>query len=247
MKNLNENAVHQHMTIHQWAEEDRPREKLIARGADHLSDIELLSILIGTGTRKKTAFDLARELLMVAENKIVNLVHENLSGMCKVQGIGLAKAVNILAALELSRRCTIPNPADVVIQSSTDAYRYMRKHFDGLQQEEFWILLLNPKLKPIFVRKIASGTLTMVPIDLRLIGNYICKHMAHAIVVFHNHPSGCCQPSLQDEQVTHNIKEICKLFHCTFIDHVIIGSDDFYSMSRSTSAASIAASPITSY
>ena len=229
-------------TIHDWAIEDKPREKLLLKGPGHLSDLELLTILIGTGTRNKTAYDLARELLISVDNRLDLLRNESIQEICKIPGIGPAKAVNVMAALELSGRVDPYHAPEICIISSTDAYRYMRKYFTGLLQEEFWIMLLDTKKYPVFIKKIAVGTLTMVPVDLRIIGSYICKLVAHSIVVFHNHPSGNCQPSYYDHQLTQKIREICELFNCNFMDHVIVGKNDFYSMSDAERIDDIAAS-----
>lgn len=229
--------------MHQWADGDKPREKMLTKGPDALSDLELLTILIGTGTKEKTAFDLAREVLHLGENKLAKLGSTGIDELCAIKGMGKVKAITIWTALELAKRMD-KEPQDLeAINSPTDAYRYARKDMEGLLHEEFWLLLLNAKSKPLFYRRIASGTLNMVAIDLRMIGDHICKQRAYSAFIFHNHPSGCCKPSVQDFETTRKVREICQLFNCLFKDHIIIGDRDFYSFSESESTTSIAASP----
>lgn len=217
-------------TILQWNEEDRPREKLMLRGKQQLSDAELLAIIIGSGTPKVTAVDLCKEILNFTNNDLVELGKLTIKDLMKFKGIGEAKAISIVSALELGRRRQAENVQNIEkITCSSDAYRILLNQLVDLSYEEFWIIYLNRKNKIIGKEKVSSGGITGTVVDNRIIFKNALDRLATSIVLAHNHPSGNLTPSVEDIKLTQKLKEGGKLLDILILDHIIISHNGYYS------------------
>lgn len=218
------------LKIKDWAKEDRPREKLVAKGPSALSDAELLAILISTGTKEKSAVDLGRELLKRAGNNLNTLGKLELSDIRKVAGIGEAKAVTIAAALELGRRRKmVTPPVTAQIRSSRDAADIFQPLLADLKHEEFWLLFLSRSNKEISRMKLSQGGISGTVIDVRIIMKKAVDCLASGVILCHNHPSGNTSPSEADIQLTRKIRDAGKLMDVNLLDHIIICGNDYYS------------------
>ncbi len=216
--------------IKQWAQEDRPREKLMLHGKGTLSQAELLAILISTGTKSKSAIDLAREILKKCGDDINHLAKMSVKELVKIDGIGEAKAISIVAAIELGGRRQIAEVKQKKsIGHSKDIYDLFKPKLADLMHEEFWILLLNQGLKIIGERQVSEGGLTSTAVDARKIFRLAIDEGAASIALAHNHPSGSLKPSNEDILLTNRIKEAGKLLDVKVIDHVIVAETGFYS------------------
>lgn len=223
------------ITIKDWAEDDRPREKMLSKGASSLSNAELLAILIATGSKTDSALDLAKTLLLKSSNnldEICKLSPQELSK--RVKGIGKAKAVTISAAIELARRIRFATPVkSLICKSSAPVAEEFMRLLAHKTQEEFWIVLLNHANKELARYQISTGTITKTLVDYRIILKYAIEHLATSIILVHNHPSGNLNPSPDDMLVTKNIIACCKQFDILVLDHVIVGNRDFLSFADS--------------
>ena len=218
------------LKITDWAVEDRPREKLIRKGISTLSDAELLAILISSGTRKKSAVDLGRELLSSVSNNLNSLGKLSISDLLKFRGIGPARAVTISAALELGRRRNIAELPDAgQIKCSKDAADIFQPLLSDLHHEEFWILFLNRSNRVIDRMKLSQGGISGTVTDVRIIMKKAVELLASAIIVCHNHPSGNLNPSDADSKITGKIKEAGSIMDIQLLDHIIISGKDYYS------------------
>ncbi len=216
--------------ITEWAPSDRPREKLIEKGAAALSDAELLAILISSGTKSKSAVDLGRELLALAGNNLNSLGRLGIPELKALQGIGEAKAVTIAAALELGRRRKLAEaPENGQIKSSADVFNIFQPLLADLTHEEFWILFLNRSNKPINRMKISQGGISGTVTDVRIIMKKAVENLASGLIVCHNHPSGNNNPSESDIQITQKIREAGALLDVQLLDHIIIAGSAYYS------------------
>ncbi|MBN2666580.1 MAG: DNA repair protein RadC [Bacteroidales bacterium] len=216
--------------ITDWAVEDRPREKLIRKGISTLSDAELLAILISSGTRKKSAVDLGRELLGSVSNNLNSLGKLSVSDLLKFRGIGPARAVTISAALELGRRRNIAELPDAgQIRCSKDAADIFFPLLADLPHEEFWILFLNRSNRVIDRMKISQGGVSGTVTDVRIIMKKAVEWLASGIIVCHNHPSGNMNPSDADSKITGKIKDAGSIMDIQLLDHIIISGKDYYS------------------
>jgi len=216
--------------ITDWAVEDRPREKLIRKGISTLSDTELLAILISSGTRKKSAVDLGRELLGSVNNNLNSLGKLSVSDLLKFRGIGPARAVTISAALELGRRRNIAELPDAgQIRCSKDAADIFFPLLADLPHEEFWILFLNRSNRIIDRMKISQGGVSGTVTDVRIIMKKAVEWLASGIIVCHNHPSGNMNPSDADSKITGKIKDAGNIMDIQLLDHIIISGKDYYS------------------
>jgi DNA repair protein RadC len=216
--------------ITEWAPSDRPREKLIEKGAAALSDAELLAILISSGTKSKSAVDLGRELLALAGNNLNSLGRLDITDLRSLPGIGEAKAVTIAAALELGRRRKLAEaPENGQIKSSADVFNIFHPLLSDLTHEEFWILFLNRSNKPINRMKISQGGISGTVTDVRIIMKKAVENLASGLVVCHNHPSGNNNPSESDIQITQKIREAGTLLDVQLLDHIIIAGSAYYS------------------
>ena len=218
------------LKITDWAVEDRPREKLIQKGIASLSDAELLAILISSGTKDKSAVDLGRELLSVANNNLNSLGKLTIADLKKLRGIGTARAVTITAALELGRRRKLTEVQDVPqIRSSKDIADIFQPLLSDLLHEEFWILFLNRSNKVINKMKLSQGGISGTVTDVRIVMKTAIEYLASGIIVCHNHPSGNLNPSESDTKITQKIKEAGNLMDIQLLDHIIISDKNYYS------------------
>lgn len=217
-------------SIKEWAADDRPREKLLGKGANVLSDAELLAILIGSGTREISAVELAREILKLSKNNLSGLGKKSVAELMKLKGIGEAKAITIVAALELGRRRNYTeSPEKTVITSSRDVYNYFHPLVVDIAHEEFWVLFLNRSNKVIDQYKLSQGGISGTVIDVRLILKRAIELLASSIIVCHNHPSGNNKPSENDKVITSKIKIASNQMDIQLLDHIIIADNLYFS------------------
>ncbi len=213
-----------------WAEEDRPREKLLLKGKAALSDAELVAILIGSGTRDLSAVDLAKIILQKANNNLNELAKLSVKDLMKIKGIGEAKAISIVSALELGRR---RKESEVIskpkITCSKDAYEQIKPYLLDLPHEEFWILLLDRANKVIRPLQISQGGVSGTVADTKLIFKQAIEHLASAIILVHNHPSGNLTPSQADKDLTKKLKESGILLEIPVLDHLIFTNESYFS------------------
>lgn len=225
-----EETEHKHLTIKAWAEDDRPREKLITKGRQSLSDAELLAILLGSGNKNETAVQLAQRILNSHQNSINHLAKLQLNDLKKFKGVGEAKAVTIAAALEIGRRRTDESLGEKIrITSSKHAYDVIKSKLSDLPHEEFWILFLNRSNSVIKTECISKGGVSGTIVDVRLILKPAVEYLASGIILAHNHPSGNLRPSQEDIVLTKKVKEASKLLDIVIQDHLIIGDQNYYS------------------
>lgn len=216
--------------ITDWAPEDRPREKLLLKGISALSNAELLAILIGSGIKEKSAVDIGRELLNIAENNLGNLGKLTINDLKKINGIGEAKAVTISAALELGRRRKISESGEYPqIKCSADVFNLLQPVMEDLTHEEFWILFLNRSNRVTNQIKISQGGVSGTVTDVRIIMKKAVENLASGMIVCHNHPSGNLTPSDSDTSITRKIKDAGNLMDVQLLDHLIISGNNYYS------------------
>ncbi|MDR2836025.1 MAG: DNA repair protein RadC [Bacteroidales bacterium] len=220
--------------ISEWSEDDRPREKLMLKGVKALSDSELLAILINSGSTEKTAVDLAREILKFCDNdlnKLSKLSYLDIKNIENLKGIGDAKAITIVAALELGRRR--PNPEqNIKIKTSRDIFDAIKPLFQDLNHEEFYAIYLSRNNSIINKIKISQGGTSKTVVDNKLILREALLNHASSIIVAHNHPSGNLKPSKEDVNTTIKLKEAAKNFDIDILDHIIIGNNEYYSFAE---------------
>lgn len=218
-------------SIKNWAEEDRPREKLIQKGVGALTDSELLAILIGSGNDKESAVELSRRILHKSDNNINKLARLSVNDLVKdFRGIGPAKAITITAALELGRRRQVEDvPVKNKITSSKDAYNQLYPLLSDLNHEETWALILDRSNKVVSTMQVSRGGISGTVVDIRLILREALNHFASGIILGHNHPSGNTTPSPQDTAITRKLKEAAKWMDIILLDHIIVCGEDYYS------------------
>lgn len=218
------------LKITNWAEEDRPREKLLLKGRAALSDAELIGILIGSGTVSLSAVDLAKLILKEVNNDLNQLASLSVTDLKKFRGIGEAKAIAIVSALELGRRRKDSDtPKKMIITRSEDVYSLMKPHLLDLPHEEFWVVLLNRANMVVKKVTISSGGISGTVADPRKIFKHAIEHLASGIILVHNHPSGNLKPSEADFQLTKKIKEGGKCLDIPVLDHLIFTNNGYYS------------------
>ena len=218
------------LKISEWAEEDRPREKMASLGAETLSNAELLAILIGSGSTKESAVELMKRILADCNNNLNTLGKRNISELCVYNGIGEAKAISILAACELGKRRQMETPEERPdLGTATRIYNHMRPVMQDLDVEEFWVLLLNQHYRLIKKIRISHGGITETAVDIRIIIREAVLANSTILAVCHNHPSGNISPSRQDDELTRSIKRACELMRIHFLDHVIVTDGQYYS------------------
>jgi DNA repair protein RadC len=222
--------IEENRSIKSWNEGDRPREKLVMHGANVLSDAELLAILIGTGTRNESAVDLGKKLMQGVNNNLITLNKLSLAELQKVNGIGLAKAVTIAAALELSKRRQMATVDEKrIIKASKDIYEEIGPLLRDLNHEEFWVLALNRRLRVVASKRISTGGISETIVDVRLILKFGIENNASNLVLAHNHPSGNLNPSESDLRLTSDIRQAAKYMNMPLIDHVIVADTGYFS------------------
>lgn len=218
------------LNINEWAEEDRPREKLLRLGAAALSDAELLAILIGSGSTRESAVDLTRRMLSDCNNNLNTLGKKQIPDLISYHGMGPAKAITIVAACELGRRRreTLCEERPK-LGSATAIYNFMHPLMQDLDVEEFHILLMNQQCSLIREMCISHGGITETAADVRVIMRECLLNNATVLAAIHNHPSGNLMPSSQDDELTQRIKRACDIMRVYFIDHVIVTDGAYYS------------------
>jgi DNA repair protein RadC len=213
-----------------WAEEDRPREKLLLKGKAVLSDAELIAILIGSGTRELSAVDLSKLILQSVNNNLNELAKLSINDLMKFKGIGDAKAISIAAALELGRRRKESESLKKQkITSSADVYEAIRPYLMDLQHEQFWIILLNRANEVIRPQQISIGGVSGTVADPKMIFKAAIEHLASAIILVHNHPSGNLTPSQADKELTKKVKEGGQTLDIPVLDHLIFSDNGYFS------------------
>lgn len=218
------------ISINNWAEADRPREKLERLGANALSDAELLAILIGSGTANESAVDLMKRILKDCNNNLNTLGKLSLHRLEEYKGIGPAKAITILAACELGKRRQRAKVEDAPLLNSAEAiYNYMHTTIQDLDIEEGWILMMKQNFRLIEAKRISIGGLTMAPIDIRLMMKEALMKNTTILAFCHNHPSGNTSPSHEDDLLTTRIQKACELLSIHFADHVVLTDGNYYS------------------
>jgi DNA repair protein RadC len=219
------------LKIKDWAEEDRPREKLLVKGITSLSDAELIAIIIGSGNADESAVELARRILQSAQNNLSALGKFTVTDLMKFKGIGEAKAIGIVSALELGRRRKSDDiPEKQQIQSSNDVFTIFQPMLADIPHEEFWVLLLNRSNRIIEKLRVSQGGVSGTVTDIRLILKPAIEKLASSIILCHNHPSGNIKPSENDITITQKVKEAAKFMDIAVLDHIIVCEKNYYSL-----------------
>lgn len=227
---MSENSYYNPRKILTWAEEDRPREKLLLKGRSALSDAELIAILIGSGTVKLSAVDVAKGIMSSVNNNINDLAKQSIKDLMKNKGIGEAKAIAIVAALELGRRRKdIAHEKRRKISGSADVYAEMKPYLLDLPHEEFWIILMNRANDVIRPLQISVGGVSGTVADTKMIFKFAIENLASSLILVHNHPSGQLIPSKEDRDLTRNIVEAGRILDIPVLDHMIFTDHGFYS------------------
>lgn len=218
------------LSINHWAEEDRPREKMVAHGAAALSNAELLAILIGSGSVNESAVELMRKVLNDYRNSLNELGKCTVDELCRYKGIGQAKAVTILAASELGKRRKAEEPEErKQIRCSQDIYSYFHPFMCDLPVEECWVLLLNQASRIIDRVRIGQGGLASTVVDVRCVLREALLKRASSLVLCHNHPSGNITPSREDDRLTQSLFQAANLMNIRMLDHLIVSDGAYYS------------------
>jgi DNA repair protein RadC len=218
-------------SIKNWSEDERPREKMLQKGAAALTDAELLAILISSGTAKRSALDLARDVLALADKNLRQLGRLNILELQKINGIGEARAITIAAAMELGRRRQVSESLErTTIQRSRDAAEYLMPILQDHNHELFCVVYLGPSNKLIRHEIVSSGGATGTVVDIKMILKNCILNNANQIIIAHNHPSGSLKPSEADKILTIKIKEATTLMDIKLLDHLIIGSGEYLSL-----------------
>lgn len=225
-----ESSTHK-LKITDWAEEDRPREKLLIKGVSALSDAELLAILIGSGNRNETAVELSQRILFSVNNNLNTLGKLSINDLIQnFNGIGEAKAITIIAALEIGKRRKLSEIEKTqLIRVSKDVFDVFQPILGDLKHEESWVLLMNRSNKVLKKIQVSKGGMTGTVVDIRLIIKEAIENLATNIVLVHNHPSDNPSPSEEDNIITFKLKEACKLLDIYLMDHIIVCDRSYYS------------------
>ena len=218
------------MTIKSWALDDRPREKLLSKGKSALSNAELIAILIGSGSKEESAVDLSKRILNTVGGNINQLAKMSVEKLMTFRGIGEAKAISILTALELGARRENEPKIDIIkISSSKEVFTLMKPLLHDKPYEEFWIIYLNNSNKILAKQLCSMGGITSTVVDVRLLYKRALELSAVGIIVCHNHPSGNVQPSIADRELTDKIKQAGDSLDIQLLDHLIIGEKSYFS------------------
>ncbi|MDR6566686.1 DNA repair protein RadC [Chitinophaga ginsengisegetis] len=222
-----------HLAIHKWPDNEKPREKLINIGATALSDAELLAILLHTGHKSKSALELAKEILRLANNNLSELGKINVKKLQKLRGVGYAKAVTILAAMELARRRQAGTiHKKTVINNGSDAAMFFKPMLADQPFETFHVLFLSHANKVLHYRHLSTGGITSTVVDPRIIFREALDTGATKLLLCHNHPSGSLRPSQADLRITTRIKDMGMLFDIQVMDHIIVSETGYYSLAE---------------
>lgn len=218
------------LNIKSWSPEDRPREKLLLKGTSSLSDAELIGILIGSGTPSLSAVDVAKKILQSVDNNLHELARLSVKDLMKAKGIGEAKAITIIAALELGRRRNDLEPNEKLkITSSKDAFELLKGDFMDLPHEEFWVLLVNRANRVVKKKRVSEGGVSGTVADPKIIFKLALEELATGVIVAHNHPSGNLTASQSDIDLTKKLKEAGKFLEIQVLDHLIVAGQKYYS------------------
>jgi DNA repair protein RadC len=213
-----------------WAEDDRPREKLLHKGRLALSDAELIAILLGSGSRGESAVTLAQRILRSADNNLIELGKKSVKELMNFKGMGEAKALTLMAALELGRRRQLSDVHERPrVHTSLDCYRAIASYINDLKHEEFWLILLSRNNEIIDRKLMSSGGSAGTVVDVKLILKAVLESGAAAFIAAHNHPSGSLTPSDSDKSVTNKLLGAANLMDIQFLDHLIISDRGYYS------------------
>lgn len=219
-----------HFSIKNWSEDDQPREKLLYKGKNTLSDAELVAILIGSGSRNESAVELCKRILQQNNNQLHQLQKQSIQQLMQFKGIGEAKAITIVAALELAKRLQLSETKELTkIGSSEDVFKLMQPIIGDLPHEEFWVLLLNNSNKVIYKLQLSKGGLTQTVVDIRMLFKTALEHLATALILVHNHPSGQLVASGADKDITQKIKLAGNSLDIKLLDHLIITQTGYFS------------------
>lgn len=218
------------ISIKNWLSEDRPREKLMEKGKESLSDSELLAILLGSGNRDESAIGLAQRMLHAVNGKIHLLAKFPIEKLTQFKGVGEAKAITIITALEFGKRRHMEMHSESEkISSSKDVFQIMNPLLGELEHEEFWVLFLNNSNKVLSKYQLSKGGLTATLADTRLLLKRALEQLAVAVIICHNHPSGKLEPSRADIELTRKIKNACETVDIKLLDHLIITEKTYFS------------------
>ena len=221
--------MYQNQPIKQWVLEDRPREKMMKRGMGALTDSELIALLLGTGYKKASAVELSKQILQGVNNDLDLVARMNCEDLCKIKGIGKAKAMVLMATFELGRRRSLVANREIIINCSEKTHQYFKPILADLNIEEFHVLLLNQRNKLIKSVKISQGGISSTSVDIRLIFKAALDFYATKIILVHNHPSGNLTPSVQDNEMTARIVDLGKMIEINVLDHLIITNNGYFS------------------
>lgn len=220
------------MSLKFLAEDDRPREKFLQKGKNALSDSELLAIIMGSGSREESVVELARKILASVNNNWHQLSLLSVKDLMKFKGIGEAKAISIITALEIGRRRAGQEiPERSIIGNSHDAYAILKNQLSDLRTEEFWAIFLNNSNKVIYVSQLTQGGISQSIVDVRVLFKTALEHFSTGIIIAHNHPSGSLKPSKEDINITQKIKEAGNVLSIQLLDHIIITQNSYFSFS----------------
>lgn len=224
------------LTLKEWADEDKPREKMLAKGKKELTNAELIAILLRSGLRGKSVVEVSKEVLSRSGNSLTTLSQMEFNQLSAIKGVGQAKATTLMAALELGWRMhsEIGDNNELIIKESSDFFRYMSPLLADIDHEEFWAVYLSNRGKVLGRQRISMGGLTATPVDLRIIFRHALEYKAVSLMVAHNHPSGSLKASPEDKEITKRILEAGKLLEIRLLEHIIIaispsGRADYYS------------------
>ncbi|WP_461453312.1 RadC family protein [Mucilaginibacter sp.] len=224
------NPYENKISIKAWAEEDRPREKLSGQGRRALTDAELIAILIGSGNRDESAVELSKRILAHYENDLNILGRASIEELSKFKGIGEAKAISIIAALEIGRRRNdTEEKLPEFVTGSREAYNFLKRFLVDLPHEEFWVLMLSQNCKILGKELISKGGINATIADPKIIFSAALRYSAVNIMLTHNHPSGSLKPSQQDIELTKKIASAGRLLDIKVLDHLIITDSSYYS------------------
>ena len=215
--------------IKSLSSDDRPREKLLAKGRSALTDSELLAILIGSGNSEMNAVELSRFILSSVDNDLTKLSVLTVQDLIKFKGIGEAKSITIIAAMELGRRRKETTGKILKISSSQDAFNILYPSLSDLIQEEFWVVYLSKANRVLYKSQQSIGTSSQTLVDIKLIAKEAISYVSSAVIIAHNHPSGNLTPSTADKSLTERIIKALELFDIKVLDHLIIGNNQYYS------------------
>ncbi|HCM35808.1 MULTISPECIES: RadC family protein [Chryseobacterium] len=220
------------MSIKFLAEDDRPREKFLKKGKSALSDSELLAIIMGSGSRDESVLELSRKILASVNNSWHQLSLLSVKDLIKFKGVGEAKAISIITALEIGRRRSGQEiPEKAIIGNSHDAYSILKNQLSDLRTEEFWAIFMNNSNKVIHISQLTQGGISQSIVDVRVLFKTALEHFSTGVIIAHNHPSGSLKPSKEDINITQKIKEAGKVLSIQLLDHIIVTQDSYFSFS----------------